>query len=115
MPIFLQLCNERLTWEEVDEFLFTKRDRAVNDDGTQRYSGNYIFKDDVGSRVNVTAASDSELRVVARLLGIKPDPNAFMPNGGARDPGSVRVKLPQKTILYNPKTGEQWRLDKKAT
>ena len=110
MTYYLQRVGDR-RWEEVDEYIYRNLVRVVSPDDGRRYNGNYIRRGDNGHLdVHLAEVTDADMSIVARILGVKPDPNAFSNSGFLKTPELLKIALPQgRTVLYNPVTGEKWK------
>jgi len=106
---FLQRDDK--VWEEVDEYIFKERGRALGLDGLPRYNGNYIHNLDGDIGIHATDLDLRDLAVIMRYFGIRETDCPIREHGWFQTPTVVKLRASGrgKAVLYEMESKQMWK------
>lgn len=113
--IFLQTTENPEIFELVDHFILTNREKCLLEDGTPRYTDNYVVLEETGeitlSVVSGTRLTLRTLSIISRIAGCRTDyATNNIPNGGfVHHPTHIKLRQRKKEVLYEIGTGKVYK------
>lgn len=112
MEYYLQRHKDNQIFEKVTEFVFKRREKAIDDNGDPRYTESYFTVDSKGKlKFNLDGVDKTIIAIIGRMLGGMPDVKHTSKEGGyCQEPGFVTLRLGKSTqIVHNLVTGESYQ------
>lgn len=103
---------DKTGWEEVDQFVFTWRDKATLPDGQPRYSGNWVSKvPGSGICIQYANAEEKDIALICRFLNITYNVSGIsFPGGFVKTPEFIRIQLTKNRTVLHEMNGSNYKL-----
>ena len=107
MRFLIERADKREVFDEVDAEVFARRKFAVLDDGSPRYTDNYIAEVDGQYNFHFIGVSVRLMSIIVRVLNVPSAPSG-VPGGWLNEPEMIGFVTGRSRYFYHVPTGDKF-------